>query len=223
MSDKPHFLKTFDSRHRLLISIAFGSFITALLPATFHLVTRFLCVWNSSTYCFLGLTWLTMVQSTPQKMRYKAQRQYEGRLAVFALIIAAACASILAIVFILNNKTDSHTSISNIHVLLSFLTIVASWFLVHTIFTMQYAYTFYQDKYPYSEHHAGGLVFPEEDCPDYWDFLYFSFVIGMTSQVSDVQAVTRVMRRIILVHSILSFFFNTTILALSINIIASLI
>ena len=103
------------------------------------------------------------------------------------------------------------------------MTIVGSWLLVHTMFAVQYAHSYY--KYinrNHSEEITAGLDFPNNDYPDYWEFLYYSFVIGMTSQVSDVETL-REMRRLTLLHSILSFFFNTTILAMSINIIASLI
>ncbi len=103
------------------------------------------------------------------------------------------------------------------------VTIIGSWLLVHTIFAMHYAHEYYQDHQTQSDCKAGGLDFPEDIEPDYWDFLYFSFVIGMTSQVSDVQITSRSMRRLSLLHSILSFFFNTAIVAMSINIIAGLI
>ena len=102
-------------------------------------------------------------------------------------------------------------------------TIIGSWLLVHTIFAMHYAHEYYQDHQTQSECKAGGLAFPEDIEPDYWDFLYFSFVIGMTSQVSDIQITSRSMRRLSLLHSILSFFINTAIVAMSINIIAGLI
>jgi uncharacterized membrane protein len=220
---KKHFLKTFDSRHRLLISTILAMISLILLPYWLYESTRLLCVWNIGNIHFLALTWWTMVKATPQKMRNKAQCQYEGRIAVFSIIIAAACASVLAIGFILNNKKDTSLVISNFHVLLAFITIFSSWLLVHTTFTMQYAYTYYQDSLLAIDKHAGGLSFPNEESPDYWDFLYFSFGIGMTSQVSDVQTTSREMRKLTLLHGILSFFFNTTILALSINLIASLI
>ncbi len=164
-----------------------------------------------------------MLNSTPEKMRRRAQTQYQGRLVVFTLIITAACASLLAIGFIITNKKELSGQLLTLHVVLSFLTIVTSWLLVHTVFTLQYAYTYYQNHRGNINEKAGGLNFPDEDEPDYWDFSYFSFVIGMTSQVSDIQTTSRVMRRIALFHGILSFFFNTTILAMSINIIASLI
>lgn len=156
-------------------------------------------------------------------MRRNAQRQDEGRLVILSLITAAACASLLAIGFMLNNTKGKSTSVLTLHVTLSVITIVGSWLLVHTIFALHYAHGYYQAGKTLSECKADGLDFPGDIEPDYWDFLYFSFVIGMTSQVSDVEITSRSLRRLALTHGILSFFFNTSILAMSINIIAGLI
>ncbi len=164
-----------------------------------------------------------MVQAIPKTMRCNAQSQDEGRLVILGLITAAACASILAIAFILKETQGKDESVLIFHVILSVITIVGSWLLVHTIFAMHYAHEYYQDHKIQSNAKAGGLDFPEDREPDYWDFLYFSFVIGMTSQVSDIQITSRSLRRLALLHGILSFFFNTSIVAMSINIIAGLI
>jgi uncharacterized membrane protein len=111
-----------------------------------------------------------------------------------------------------------------VHVLLTLLTVIFSWTLVHTVYGLRYAHAFYGDSdEPDVNRHAGGLVFPSDRRPDYFDFAYFSFVIGMTCQVSDVQITSRRMRRITLFHSVLSFGFNTMILALLINTVSSLL
>jgi uncharacterized membrane protein len=172
---------------------------------------------------FLAATWTLIVTAKPKTMRHNAQSQDEGRLVILGLITSAACASILAIVFILKESKGKDVSIVIPHIILAVVTIVGSWLLVHTIFAMHYAHEYYQDHKTQSDCKAGGLDFPEDIEPDYWDFLYFSFVIGMTSQVSDVQITSRSLRRLCLLHSILSFFFNTAIVAMSINIIAGLI
>ncbi len=224
MSSTSNFFKNHDSRPRLILATALAVIVLTLLPHNLRLATRFLCAWNAGTALFLALTWSRMFSATPIKMRRFAQRDYEGRIALFALIITAACTSLLAIGFMLINQKGLPVSILALHLMLSVMTIVISWFLVQTIFTLQYAHTFYRDC-PESDidQKAGGLDFPDERDPDYWDFLYFSFVIGMTSQVSDIQTTSRVMRRLALIHGVLSFFFNTTILAMGINIIAGLI
>ncbi|MBR8833037.1 MAG: DUF1345 domain-containing protein [Stigonema ocellatum SAG 48.90 = DSM 106950] len=219
-----YLFKNLDSRPRLVISVGLAVLVSALLPSWLHWASRILCTWNSGVDCFLGLTWWVMVRATPEKMRRFADREYAGRLAIFTLVIAAACASVLAIGFLLSdNKKGQPTSVLALHVTLAVMTIIGSWLLVHTMFALQYAHNYYQGKGSNREELAGGLDFPEDTEPDYWDFLYFSFVIGMTSQVSDIQTTSRYMRRLALVHGILSFFFNTTILAMSINIIAALI
>ncbi|BAY74026.1 hypothetical protein NIES25_04340 [Nostoc linckia NIES-25] len=221
---KLNLFKNFDPRPRLFIAVGVAVLISVILPPWLHLPTRILCAWNSGADLFLAITWWKMLKANPEKIRRYAESEYEGHLAIFMLVIAAACASVLAIGFLLTDKKEFSIIMLVLHVILSIMTIVGSWLLVHTIFAVQYAHTYY--KYisrNNSEEITRGLDFPHNDYPDYWEFLYYSFVIGMTSQVSDVQTTSRDMRRLTLVHGILSFFFNTTILAMSINIIASLI
>lgn len=172
--------------------------------------------------CFLILTWTIILQATPKSMRRHAQQDDPGRVVILGSITAAACFSVLAIVFMLQDKGAS-PNVLRLHLGLAIVTLVGSWTLVHTIFALHYARGYYQDHKTLSECKAEGLDFPGQDDPDYWDFLYFSFVIGMTSQVSDVEITSRSLRRLSLIHGILSFFFNTSILAMSINIIAGLL
>lgn len=209
-------------RLRLLGSLLVAGLTGVILPSRLHLATRFLCVWDSGMICFLGWTWMLMWQAIPEKMRRHAQQEDAGRLVILSVITAAASISLFAIGFILHDKAAA-TNFVIFHVILSIITIVGSWLLVHTIFTLHYAHLYYRDHQTNSECPAKGLDFPEDIDPDYWDFLYFSFVIGMTSQVSDVAVTSRTMRRLSLIHGVLSFFFNTSIVAMTINIIAGLI
>lgn len=210
-------------RYRLILSAIFSLISSFLLPSRLSLSTRILCVWDVGMICFLVSTWVLMVQAVPRSMRRHAQSQDEGRLVILSLITAAACASILAIAFTLRETKGFDASIEISHVILAVVTIIGSWLTVHTIFAMHYAHEYYQAHQTQHDSTAGGLDFPDDIEPDYWDFLYFSFVIGMTSQVSDVQITSRSLRRLSLFHGILSFFFNTVIVAMSINIIAGLI
>jgi uncharacterized membrane protein len=164
-----------------------------------------------------------MLTATPETMQRNAQRQDTGRWMILSLITAAACISILAIGFLLQNTKGAPVHIVILHVAISAITIVGSWLLVHTIFASHYARLYYQEDRTLQERKEEGLDFPGDLAPDYWDFLYFSFVIGMTSQVSDVAIRNRSIRRLALLHGILSFFFNTTLLAMTINIVAGLI
>ena len=165
-----------------------------------------------------------MTSATPERMRRSAQRQDESRLAILTLVVAAACVSLFAIGVMLKNTKNLSITILTLHVTLAGLTVICSWLLIHTMFTLHYAHLYYREYSDIpTEDNVGCLDFPHEKQPDYWDFLYFSFVIGMTCQVSDVQIVSRPMRRLALVHGVLTFFFNTVILAISINIVAGLI
>lgn len=210
-------------RSRLILSAIFSLIASFFFPSWFSISTRILCIWNVGMISFLISTWVLMLQAMPKTMRRNAQSQDEGRLVILSLITAAACASILAITFILRETKEKDIRIVIPHIILAVITIMGSWLLVHTIFAMHYAHEYYQNHKTQSDSKAGGLDFPKDIEPDYWDFLYFSFIIGMTSQVSDVQITSRSLRRLSLFHSILSFFFNTAIVAMSINIIAGLI
>ncbi|CAC5341046.1 MULTISPECIES: DUF1345 domain-containing protein [Planktothrix] len=220
---KPQISHQWKVRYRLILSALFSLIVSFFLPSWFSLSTRILSLWNAGMICFLISTWVLMVQAIPKTMRRNAQSQDEGRLVILSLITASACASILAITFILRETKDQNINIIITHIILAVITIIGSWLLVHTIFAIHYAHEYYQDHKTLSNSPAAGLDFPEDIEPDYWDFLYFAFVIGMTSQVSDVQITSRSLRRLSLFHGILSFFFNTVIVAMSINIIAGLI
>jgi uncharacterized membrane protein len=205
-----------------LFSIVYAVLVSSVLPSWMHWTTQILCVWNAGMFCFLGLTWRTMLRATPATMRQRAQQQDLGRVVILGLITAAAFISVSAIAFMLHDKGNTG-EVLVLHLALSISTIIGSWMLVHTIFALHYAHAYYQDYKSLQECKAEGIDFPGDLEPDYWDFLYLSFVIGMTSQVSDTNLTSRSIRRLALGHGVLAFFFNTTILAMSINIIAGLI
>lgn len=210
-----------NAQTRLLLSAGAGLLVSTVLPSWLHLPARILCMWDAGMVCFLALTWSVILRATPKTMRQNAQQQDEGRVVILGLITASACSSLLAIGFMLNNGKGALPQVLAFYVAIAALTIVGSWLLVHTVFALHYAHGYYRNG-SVGDGIAGGLEFPGDRQPDYWDFLYFSFVIGMTSQVSDVTISSRSLRRLALLHGILSFFFNTAILAMSINIIAGL-
>ena len=164
-----------------------------------------------------------MSKATIQKMRLQARRQDESRWIILIVVVAAACTSLLAIILMLSGSKKFSPQILTLHISLSLFTIVASWLLIQTIFALHYAHLYYKQSSDRDSEVNAPLEFPSEKLPDYGDFLYFSFGIGMTSQVADVQISSRLLRRLALVHQTLTFFFNTLILALGINILASLI
>jgi uncharacterized membrane protein len=201
----------FRIRPRLLISLLLAGIVAILLPPWMYWATRILCVWD-----------VLMIQATPEMMQRLALKEDEGRLTISISIALAACISLVAVGSIPHEK-GLPNAVMMMHLGISIATIVGSWLLVHTIFTQHYAHLYYQGNKTLDERKSSGLDFPGEIEPDYWDFLYFSFVIGMTGQVSDVNVTSRTMRRLSLLQGILSFFFNTTILAISINMIAGII
>ena len=185
--------------------------------------TRIIISWDAGVVCFLTLVWVMMSRATPQKMRSYAQRQDESRWIILFAVVAAACTSLIAIVFMLSGNKNLPDRVSILHITLALFTIVVSWLLIHTMFALHYAHLYYQTQNSLNLEQAAPLEFPTEKLPDYGDFLYFSLGIGMTSQVADVQITSRLLRRLALIHQVLTFFFNTLILALGVNILASLI
>ncbi len=153
-----------------------------------------------------------------------SKAQDMSRTLSFLFVILAAFASLATIVLLFKPGRDAN---QNLHVALSGLVIVSSWLLMHTVFTLRYAHLYYdkqsRDSDKNGQDFARGLDFPDDNAPDYLDFAYFSFIIGMTSQVSDVAIQSKSMRRLALIHGILAFFFNTSIIAFTINTLSSIL
>ena len=153
---------------------------------------------------------------TIERMSKTKNEYYRGE--IFAIVVVSTFAGLLAVILLLINK-----DIEPIDLIVAILGMFLSWFLVHTTFTMRYAHLYYGDKRKEkSEKRGSGLEFPGNDEPDFIDFAYFSFVLGMTFQVSDVEISSREIRRLSLLHSLIAFIFNTVIVALTINALAGL-
>ena len=208
-----------DAHHRLLLGFVLAA-VVGLSLRTHALWTASLATYDTFAFAILGLIWATVTLTPQDEIRAVAQRQDVGRTVIFIFVIIVACAALFAVAFLIRSGKPEEQHLS-IHLLLALATIVLSWLLMHAVFGLRYAHRFYDDSAIDAEKHAGGLKFPEEDLPDYRDFAYFSFVIGMTCQVSDVDVTSREMRRLALLHGILSFGFNTVILALTINTVSS--
>jgi uncharacterized membrane protein len=215
---------------RLSGSLLGGIILYAVLPAAMGGAARITVAWDCALLGFLTLTMLMAAGATPAEMRWRAQFLDTGKWAILGLTTAAALAALLSIGFVLPNAKQQTDLLGKALIALAGLTILLSWVFAQTMFALHYAHEFYGDRRgrhakgdKLTPSHAGGLAFPEEPTPDYWDFLYFSFVVGMTCQVSDVQVTSRSMRRLTLAHGLVAFLFNTVILALSINIAAGLL
>ena len=203
---------------RLVLSILLGAVVVAASYAVdWRASTRLLAGWDAGCILYLALAARTMSRATVAEIRRRAAIQDEGAFIIPLLMAAAAIASLIAIVGVIG-KTSSADAWEQLA--LGMLTIVLSWLLMHTIFALHYAHEYYGER---RDDQVGGLKFPGNQAPDYWDFLYFSFVIAMTSQVSDVMITSKVIRRVVNVHGVLSFFFNFAILALTVNMISNLI
>jgi uncharacterized membrane protein len=197
-------------RARLLASLAIGLFTLLLLPQQLRWSTRTLIAWDVTAALYLITAYAVMLRASISHIRSHAIVADDGRFAILILTAAAALASLVAIVAEIG---EAHRGAQQ--VTLAIVTIALSWTMVHTIFALHYAHDYYRP------HEPGGLKFPDEDKPDYWDFVYFSFVIGMTAQVSDVAITNRTIRRTATAHGVVSFVFNTALLALMVNIAAS--
>ena len=211
-------------RHlRLVLSVLLGIVGYLVLPRTIGGSTRLLAAFDLAAVAFLGAVWIMMARATTADMRRRSQIEDESRYVVLALSAAAAVAILLAIASELHDIRNQPPAATGLRVTLAAVTILLAWFFMNTIFALHYAHFFYGDSDAAAGGEARGLAFPGRAEPDYWDFLYFSFVIGMTFQVSDVQIENRHLRRIALAHGVLAFFFNVVVLALTINIIAGLL
>ena len=203
------------ARPRTFIAIAIGIIVFFLLPGSLRLVTRLLVGWDVFVAFYLVLIFTMVLSSGITHIRINAVLQDDGRFLILLVTALGAFASIAAIVFELGASNRSAAGL-----MLATVTIVLSWAAVHTGFSLHYAHDYYRGSKP------GGLQFPNGDQhedADYWDFVYFSFVIGMTAQVSDVGITDKVIRRTATVHGIISFVFNTALVALMVNIAASAI
>lgn len=207
---------------KFVASLLFGVSVFFIFPLkeAGHL-TRIMLAWDAFCICLLTLYWLIFYTTKPEQIRKLAPKEDPSRAVIFFITLIATSASMLAVIELL---TAGHQSAYSkfIHLIIPIAGCIFSWCIVHTVFAVRYAHLYYDDDNENSSRHAGGLEFPKEHRPDFIDFAYFSFVLGMTFQVSDVEISSRRIRRLALWHGMISFAYNSVIIALTINIIASL-
>jgi uncharacterized membrane protein len=208
------------TRPRLFISAAFGLATIAIIFPIFEwrAVTKLLVGWNLGIGLYLILAFSLMARSDVHRIRRRAANQDEGSIALLVLIVVAATASMAAIFAEL--ATTGGVARQPAQLLLATSTIVLSWAFIHSMFALHYAHEFYGNG---RDGIIGGISFPDDNEPDYWDFCYFAFTIGMCAQVSDATISSKSIRRTALSHSVISFVFNAALLALTVNIAASAI
>ena len=203
-----------------MLAIAAVTFV--VLETWVRLHMRLLVSWNVGAITYLALAWTTVSRADPLMTRVRAQSHDQNGYVIFLLVLTAASASFVAIGFLVGDMHALPLEQRMIHLTLSITALLLSWLLIQTLFAFHYARWYYSCA-PGEKSHRGGLRFPGDRDPDYLDFAYYAFVVGMTSQVSDVLVMTRQMRRLTLVHGVLAFIFNIAILAMSINIIGGVI
>jgi uncharacterized membrane protein len=213
------------TRPRLMAAIAVGvvtGVALSLVPNELRPSTRFLIAWDVGVLYFVVAMLLVMAASDDCDMRVRAAAQDEGQHFILGLVLVAAVISIGGIAKELSLAKTDHDLVKIFRVGLAFLTVIASWFLVQLVFALHYAHEYYSPHPDRPDEVTKGLQFPDDDTPDYWDFLYFAVVLGVASQTADVSFKTKMLRRIGTVHGVVAFTFNTVVLALTINLLAGL-
>jgi uncharacterized membrane protein len=220
-ASKPLLMRLVLARPRLISSVVIGAMAASAMPVWFEMqwITRVIIGWNVGACLYLLLAAQMMFWSSHEKMRIRAMQEDEGRLVILAFVVTASLMCLGAIVVKLALAKDLKGMLRYTHIALAALTIVSSWAFTQVMFALHYAHDYYV-RDARGEH--GGLDFPGEQTPDYGDFLYFSCVIGTSGQTADVNITSRKMRRINMMHCVLAFFFNTTLVALTINIASGL-
>ena len=204
---------------RLAISVAVSALTALVLPRSIVGEIRLVASWDAFAAVALLLTWTTILTLTPKQICSMAQREDPSRVASLILVIVGAGASLLAVLVLLQTSMKMTGVPKTQAIVLALSAVVLAWFLIHTVFTIRYAHEFHDEP-----SNKPPLEFPgQEDLPDYLDFAYFAFIIGMTAQTADVNIHGRRMRRTALLHGIVAFAFNTAVVALSIGVLTTLL
>lgn len=213
--------RTVAGHRRIAAGLAVGLAVWLAQPLGSHGISRIVLAWDAGSFVFLGLVGLLILSERLSRMEDDAEAQEEGEWTVFALTLAAILLSLAAIFGEFAGLKDVTPAMRNVRIALVAVTLTLSWLMTHVTFALRYAHEFYdrgRDGRP-----EGGLNFPKTERPDYLDFIYYSFVLGMTFQVSDVEIETRKFRRLATLHGLVGFLFNTVILALVVNLAAGLV
>jgi uncharacterized membrane protein len=219
---QPILLVRLSGLQKLFIAVAGAATAYGLLLLSpLHLHNRLILTWDIFCLFMICFSWIVFHSTNEHQISKVCDQQDDGLEAIFAIVLVAILASLFGTVLLITGTTDGMVSRFP-QAVISLSPVLLSWFLLHTLFTVRYAHLYNDEQKLDTGSHKGGLDFPGKQAPDYIDFAYFSFVIGMTFQVSDVQITSRSIRRFVLLHSIISFGFNTAIVALTINAIVGL-
>lgn len=217
------FVHSFQKIHalaKLLICLAIAIVVYFLVQIEhIDILSHIMIGWDTFSFCLILMTWITFGITKSEEIREQAKVEDSSRTLIFFVVLIATLASFLAVLLLLVTKHEFKNT-QSAHLIVAITGMILSWFLIHTIFTLRYAHLFYGDDETNPKTHAGGLEFPGDKKPNYLDFAYFSFVLGMTFQVSDVQITSKHLRRMAMWHGLISFGYNTVMIALTINVIA---
>lgn len=210
------------SLQRILVSIVLAVITFFVALNTQSRLIEIVSLWSVFALTYLIMSWIVLFTKPIEEIKKTAAKDDGSAPYVFIMILLSACGSMFMVMLLLVSN-DVHTSKSNFLIPITVAGMLLSWIMVHTLFAFHYAHDYYGPDINNKTKHVGGLDFPgNDDKPDYIDFAYFAFVIGCTFQVSDVEISSRKIRRLALVHQLISFGLNTFVLALSINLVASL-
>ena len=218
----PSWVHRLPSIYKLLVSFAIATIISvSLLSFKMESMTRIMIGWDVFSVCMIIISLVIFSTMRPRQIRVLAKQEDAGRLVVFFIVLVAILGSFVGVLLLLQNKDNWQLS-KGLETFIYITGVICSWVLLHTMFAYRYALLYYGDHPLDPDLHTVGLQIPNELWPDYLDFCYFSFVIGMTFQVSDIEISSRHIRRVALVHGMISFLFNTVIVALTINVVVDL-
>jgi uncharacterized membrane protein len=209
-----------NSIQKLLICLSIAVVVYFIVEIkNIDILTHVMIGWDTFSMCMIVMTWITFFITSAKQIRIQSKVQDPNRSVIFIIILICTLASFLTVMLLIVTKKNGENGASW-RLPIAVAGMLFSWILIHTSFTLRYAHIFYGDHKSKPNTHAGGLDFPGDTLPDYLDFAYFSFVLGMTFQVSDVQITSKRFRRLALLHGLISFIFDTTMIALTINILA---
>ena len=218
-----NFIHQLHPLHRVLISLGLsGLMLLGIQNTTLDVLVKLLILWDVYVLSYCVLSWVVFFTHTCSQTKEQARKEDGSRIFVYFVIILSSLASLITVLLLLMSLDNADTS-PMLYAPIAVVGMLLSWMMVHITFTFHYAHLYYDDDEQGNTHeHVGGLNFPNETKPDYLDFAYFSFTIGMTFQVSDVQVTSRQLRKVVLFQSLLSFALNTFVVALTINLVAGL-
>jgi len=219
---KPVWIDRVGAMQRLAVALAIAVAAWFAQPDSTSLHTRTVASWDLGVLVYLALASWLVARADARMTRDHALAQDQSGYVIFLFVVVASCTSIVAIGFVVSTIRQLPFWARAGHLTLTIVALISSWLLIQIVFAFHYAHRYY-GKLRGAREAPPELLFPGGRDPDYLDFAYYSFVVGMTSQVSDVAVTSRQMRRLTLVHGVLAFVFNIAVLALSINIIASAI